>query len=155
MFLCCMKLWTFSVGPSASAQEPSSFGRVERWTDGNTEEKWNELLRERYRENLTFSLSTLSYILCCWQILALPYLLLIRYEAVSSTPVMGLEMVALRSCEARDMIYPNIDTHIHRCVCLCAWLAASHQPASQLWPTIPQHTKPQKKNWNILTIPNG
>lgn len=36
-----------------------------------------------------------------------PYLLLIRYEAVSSTPVTGLEMVALRSCEARDRIYPN------------------------------------------------
>lgn len=49
------------------------------------------------------------------------YLLLIRYEAVSSTPVMGLEMVALRSCEARDMIYPHPHTRARACV-LAAWL---------------------------------
>lgn len=52
-------------------------------------------------------------------LLPLPYLLLIRYEAVSSTPVIGLEMVALRSCEARDMIYPHTATHIQRCVHIC------------------------------------
>lgn len=49
------------------------------------------------------------------------YLLLIRYGAVSSTPVMGLEMVALRSCEARDMIYPHPHTRARACV-LAAWL---------------------------------
>lgn len=63
--------------------------------------------------------------LCSWRLLAMTYLLLIRYEAVSSTPVMGLEMVALRSCEARDMIYPHADTHMQRCMCLCACLTSS------------------------------
>lgn len=95
---------------------------------GNTEEKGGTLLR-----NLPFSLPSPSYILRSWQLLAGSYLLLIRYEAVSSTPVMGLEMVALRSCEARDMIYPHAHTHAHTCkdVCACvlASLAASHQPS--------------------------
>lgn len=47
---------------------------------------------------------------------AVSYLLLIRYEAVSSTPVIGLEMVALRSCEARDMIYQDADTQAYVCL---------------------------------------
>lgn len=47
-----------------------------------------------------------------------------RYEAVSSTPVMGLEMVALRSCEARDTIY-------HVCIASTSLTALTSHPATR------------------------
>lgn len=79
--------------------------------------------------------------------LAVSYLLLIRYEAVSSTPVIGLEMVALRSCEARDTIY---QTHTHMCVCL---VAASYQPASQLWPPNPPDARRASYRYTHWSMP--
>lgn len=152
--LCSVKFLSISVGSCASAQEPLNFPRLEKvkQTDGNTEEKRDELLRgniSRKSHSLSLSLSALSLILHSWQLLAMSYLLLIRYEAVSSTPVMGLEIVALRSCEARDMIYPRADTQAHTCKHVCASVfaspAAPHQPASQL-DLPPLNTKPNKRD---------
>lgn len=107
---------------------------------------------KRRRKSHFLPLSSPLYILCSWQLLAMPYLLLIRYEAVSSTPVMGLEMVALRSCEARDMIYPHTHTDTQRCVCLCACLTSRITSTSLTALTShPQHIKPHNRNWKSLT----
>ena len=90
--------------------------RAKEWSSGSTGEQRRLFGGKRRRESLFLPLCSFLRV---WRLLAVPYLLLIRYEAVSRTPVMGLEMVALRSCEARDMIYPHIDTHIQMCVPVC------------------------------------
>lgn len=112
-------LHMFLAGCCASAQEPLRFGRNGvMWTGGRAEDEWEELLMDGKRSPFL--------LLYSWRLLGRPYLLLIRYGAVSSTPVMGFEMVALRSCEAREMIYPHTDTHTDTqvcdttvCLCVC------------------------------------
>ena len=99
---------------SLSASEGRRNGVIR--TDGR--ECRGEMAREENNEGEKKShcppLSSVLYISSALgRLLATPYLLLIRYGAVSSTPVTGLEMVALRSCEARDMIYP----HTYKDVC--------------------------------------